>query len=299
MAERLAPERAAPEIRSRPERARGRRRRVLRRFCASLVACTLLLAGTLGAAHFVVIDRSADTLRATGLFVADTPTRALVVLDHPGQELAMAGTLAELEAAGAEVSLLALTAGIAPDSSHVDGEAEQRLADLTESAQRLGVDNVLPMPYPDGQTLMAEPMDAVDQISRAIDAVKPSILLTSADATEGDAGAMAVGSYASTAAQREGSGVTRVWRATRSHHELAWNARLGGQSNFGEAPAAQAAIRIDEQTQVKGALLDLYESIDADSMGSAYHAANTVPAWLYFRFWDREYFSIAFGQPLD
>jgi LmbE family N-acetylglucosaminyl deacetylase len=275
---------------------------VTRRIIGSVLALCVLLAATVGTLHFLSIHRSAQQIRAAALIPPELPARVLVVLARPGQELPMAGTLAALEASGVEVSLLALTNGEAQPpqlGSAVDRIDDIRSAELARSADLLGVDVLSSPEYPDGQLLLAEPAEVTTRIAQAIEASSPSTLLTVSDQTGEDPDSQAVAAYSLAAAQAQGSGVARIWTVTRGDRELAWNDLIARSQRERAVPDPQVAVRIDEHTTTKGEALLAHGTQSPDLVRSTYPYADTVPAWAYFRFWDREYFALAWGQPLE
>jgi LmbE family N-acetylglucosaminyl deacetylase len=301
MAERLAPEQAPLEITSRPERPRGRARRFLRRTLALVVTLVVLAAGTVATLHFLAIQRSAKEIRATLLVPTDLAARVLVVVARPGQELPMAGTLAALDAAGAEVSLLSLTRGEAqPPAVSFAGDrlAGIRGDELAHSAEVLGVDEVTTADYADGQLLAADPDEVEGRIAKAIAQAKPSAIITVSDTSGEDGDSQATAAYVLSAAQAKGSGIARVWTVTRGDRELSWNAMLARPAAAQRPPEPQVAVRIDDETATKGQVLLAHGTQSPDLVRATYPYADRVPSWAYFRFWDREYFALAWGVPV-
>lgn len=301
MAERLAPEQVSLRVTSRPERQRGRTRRWGRRLVSLLVSLVLIAVAAVGTLHFLGIQRTAQEIRATALVPTEMPVKVLVVLARPGQELPMAGTLAALDEAGATVSLLALTSGEAqpPDlSSARDRLIGLRSAELEASADLVGVDRVRVAGYSDGTLMGADPAEVTGTIAAEIAKVAPSIVLTVSDVTGKDPDSQAVAAYALAAAQAEGSGVGRVWTVTRGQREVSWNA-LVAEPIAVSAPQAQVGVRIDNRSTVKGKVLLAHGTQSPSLVASTYPYADRIPAWAYFRFWDREYFALAWGTPLE
>ena len=301
MAERLAPEQVPLRVTSRPERPRGRVRRWFGRLIGLLLVLALLAGTALFTAHFLAIQRTAKEVRATALVPTELPAKVLVVLARPSQELEMAGTLAELDDAGAQVSLLSLTAGEAqpPDVAFAgDKLADIRTDELANAADILGVDSVTDAGLADGSLLGAEPAEVTGVISDAIKKSTPSIILTVSDRTGEDGDSQAAAAYALAAAQTDGSGVARIWTVTRGDRELSWNSRLGHPVAT-EVPEPQVAVRIDDQTATKGDVLLAHGTQSPDLADSTYPFADRLPAWAYFRFWDREYFALAWGEPIE
>jgi hypothetical protein len=62
-------------------------------------------------------------------------------------------------------------------------------------------------------------------------------------------------------------------------------------------PPADVAVRIEGSAQAKTAVL-LAHATQRPAIGADYPWADLVPAQLYFRFLDREYYHLAWGQPL-
>jgi LmbE family N-acetylglucosaminyl deacetylase len=302
MAERLAPEQSTLRITSRPERPRGRARRWTGRVLALGLVVALLAAGSLVTLHFLAIHRTATTLRATALIPPELPASVLVVVARPGQELPMAGTLAELDDAGARVAVLSLTKGEAQPPA-IDFAADRlggiRADELASAADLLGVDEVTTGGYADGDLLAAEPAEVTAAITSAAKAAAASIILTVSDITGTDPDSQATAAYAVAAAQAEGSGVARVWTVTRGDRELSWGGLVSDQMAGGRQPEPQVSVRIDAQTTTKGEALLAHGTQSPDLVQATYPFADTLPAWAFFRFWDREYFALTWGQPLE
>ena len=301
MAERLAPEQTALLISSRPERPRGRTGRWLRRLLSLAITVVVLAGGALATLHFLAIHRSAQEIRATALVPPELPARVLVVLARPGQEVPMAGTLTALDRAGAEVSVLSLTRGEAQPpqiEAAGDGIAEIRSDELARAGDLFGADSVKIATYADGTLIAAEPGEVTARIAKAIKKTQPSTVLTVSDATGGDTDSQAVAAYAVAAAQAEGSGVARVWTVTRGDREVSWNALLSEPMGQLRVPEPQVAVRIDDATTTKGEVLLAHGTQSPDLVAASYPYGDRIPAWAYFRFWDREYFALAWGQPL-
>jgi LmbE family N-acetylglucosaminyl deacetylase len=225
----------------------------------------------------------------------------LVVVARPGQELPMAGTLAALESAGVEVAMLSLTRGEAqPPALAFAGDrlAGIRADELAKAAEVLGIDEAGSADYPDGGLLAAEPAEVQARIAEAIADTEPSAILTVSDTTGEDTDAQVVAAYTLAAAQAEGSPVARVWTVTRGDREHDWRA-LAGDAPAPLVPEPQVSVVMDAAgTGTKGAALLAHGTQGPDLVRATYPYADRVPAWAYFRFWDREYFALAWGQPL-
>ncbi len=303
MAERLAPERAPVTVLSTPERPRGSRSRWARRLLALVVAAATLMVGALVLAHFLVVDRGARQLRASALIPEGVETSVLVVVARPGQEVLMAGTLRALDEAGARVSLLALTSGEAqpPDlQATTDGIGPLRMGEFAAAAERLGVESATAGALPDGELVTQDPSVISAPIVAAIEAVQPAIILTVADATGEDTDTQVVAAQVLDAARAEGSLVTRVWTVTRGQREADWLALLGGPAAHGEVlPHPEVSIHVDRFAAERGDVLAIHGTQSPDLVAATYPYADRIPAWAYFRFLDREYFDLTWGEPLD
>ena len=301
MAERLAPEHVQLRITSRPERPRGRAGRWVRRTVATVLAVVLLAAGTLVTLHFLAVPRGVQDVRATGLIPEEMPATVLVVLARPGQEATMAGTLAALGDAGAAVHVLSLTRGEQqPPSIEPGGDrvAEIRSDELAAAGDVLGVEGLTVAEYGDGELLLADPEEVTGTIAAAIDEVAPSVVITVSDVSGQDADSKAVAAYTLAAAGADGSGVGRLWTVTRADREVSWNA-LVAEPIATQAPSAAVAVRIEDHATDKSRVLAVHGTQSPDLVSSTYPYADRIPAWAYFRFWDREYFALTWGQPLQ
>lgn len=302
MAERLAPECTPLAISSQPEQKGRSRLRWTRRM--TVLAVALMLAATTGVAtaHVLVIDRTATEVRASSLIPPDQPVSALVVVARPGQELLMAGTVRALTDAGARVSMLSLTRGEAQPPQLADGADRLpglRAAELVDSAQHLGVDSASSADFPDGGLVAADPSSVIRTIAAAIEASSPSVILTVADLTGSDTDSRAAVSYVQSAALAVGSGVGRVWVVTRGEREADWTARLGGPAVDPDArPTPDVAVHVAASALAKGESLSAHGTQSPRLAASTYPMADRLPAWAYFRFLDREYFHLAWGEPL-
>ncbi len=299
MAERLAPEQLPLRVTSRPEQVRVRKHRALRRTVLVLLAAVVAVAAGLVTLRLLAVDRQAEDIRPTALVPPDMPATVLVVLARPGQELTMAGTLAALDEAGATVSLLSLTRGESqpPDLSSAQVRlASLRAQELQASADVLGVDRVRTAAFADGSLIRLDPARVTDRISEEIAAVSPSTLLTVSDVTGEDSDSQAVAAYALAAAQQPDSTVARIWTVTRGAREVSWNERLARP--VGERlPAPQVSVRIGGHAAAKGDALLAHGTQSPDLAASTYPYSDRVPSWAYYRFWDREYFALAWGTP--
>jgi LmbE family N-acetylglucosaminyl deacetylase len=302
MAERVSPVVVAERTKSRPERRRGRTGRFVRRILALVLVTALVLAAGVVTTHFLMLDRSAREVRATALIPDGSLARVLVVVAHPGDELEVAGTVSQLTRAGVGVSLLALTRGEARPPA-LPAFSSKKLAgvradEFARSAEDiLGAKRAKVVPDPDGTLLSGDPTKPLAALSAEIEKFQPSAIISVADISVPDDDARAAVILATKAAQ-ESRTVARVWTVTRSAREVQWLSRA-----FGPVlnPAAQApadvAVRIQESGAAKAGVL-LAHGTQSPELGRDYPWATRIPAAAYFRFFDREYFHLLWGQPL-
>lgn len=272
-----------------------------RRLLGALLGLVLLASAGVVLAHVLVIDTTAREVRATGLIPEGMSARVLVVLARPGQEVPMSGTIRALDEAGVEVAILALTSGEAqpPDLDTAD-LAAIRADELAASADALGAGSATTAGFPDGELVTIEPAQVLGRIAEAIRQSTPSIVLTVTDATGTDADSQAVAAYATTAAGAPDSGVARVWTVTRGEREALWSARLAGAAPAPvRLPEPDLAVPISAHAIAKGEALAAHGTQSPHLVAGTYPFADRAPAWAYFRFLDREYFSLAWGVPLD
>jgi LmbE family N-acetylglucosaminyl deacetylase len=304
MAERVVPVLTPQRVLSRPERVRGRHFKRLRWLVAVMVGVAIVLATTVVTAHFLVIDHAARTMRATGLIPEGSPARVLVVVAHPGDELQVAGTIAELTRAGATVTELSLTSGEARDSSHLASRAARdrlgriRREEFQRAAEVLGVHRAQVADVADGTLMAGDPAAAAGQIAAAAAKARASVIIAVGAVATTDSDSQAVIALATRAAQNARSSVARVWEVTRGSREADWISRVAGPViNTAGLTPADAAVRIEGSGPAKTAVM-LAHATQRPILGADYPWADLVPARAYFRFLDREYFHLVWGQQL-
>jgi LmbE family N-acetylglucosaminyl deacetylase len=231
--------------------------------------------------------------------------KVLAIFPHPDDEVTVAGTVLGLKAAGHEVTLVCLTRGEKGNAAQIPSEEELarlRTAEMQQSAQTLGVDELIQLDYADGG-IEALGMDSLRAVVYAlIQTQKPDILL-SYDSK--------VGLYGHSDHMLTGKAVEEVFLGSRGSTdfapkqlyqvtlskkqiEVALKLSAGFQKNYPKDPekglpapdfsiGTQAyfsrtlKVMQAHQTQKK-VLQDLMP----------YH--DRVPGWIYSRIFDREYF---------
>lgn len=302
MAERVVQVPLFETVSSRPERPRGRGRRLGQRVWATLVTGGLVVSMGVVTAHYLMIDQRADQVRAASLIPTGAPARALVVLARPGDEVAMAGTLEQLDAAGVQVALLSLTKGeaAAPQLSQFNAKqlGKVRADELRRAADELGVDEVTVGNVRDGTVMSADPQGALDDVVEQMRDFQPTVILVPSAERVEDVDAAGLTTLALNAAQDPFSTVARVWQVTRSPREVAVVNKLAGQVITNPAlPAADVAVAVNTVGQAKTAAIQMHGTQDP-ALAADYPGVHEIPAAAYFRFFDREYFHLAWGDPL-
>lgn len=300
MAERVVQVALQERVLSRPERPAGRTRRYGRRLWAGLTTGSLFVGMSVVTAHYLMVDQRAEPVRAASLVPTGAPARVLVLVAHPGDEVPLAGTLKQLDAAGAKVALLSLTRGEARPPALPQFTAGQlakaRSDELLRAGEELGVDKVTVERNPDGQ-LMTAAEQALAQVNDAISKFAPAVVLVAGGERADDADAAGAVTLAVNAAQAPGSTVARVWQVTRGAREAAWTGKIAGPVNPAEVPTADVSVAITDAAVAKSAVIRMHGTQNPD-LAASYPGVGHIPAQAYFRFFDREYFHLAWGEPL-
>ena len=117
------------------------------------------------------------------------PLRLMGILAHPDDEsLGCGGVFARYAAEGVETYLVTATRGergryhgVPPgDAGHPGAEALSRIraAELEAAAAILGIREVSPLDYPDGDLDRADPRQAIDRIAAHLRRIRPQVVLT-------------------------------------------------------------------------------------------------------------------------
>jgi LmbE family N-acetylglucosaminyl deacetylase len=231
--------------------------------------------------------------------------KVLAIFPHPDDEVTVAGTVMGLKAAGHEVTLVCLTRGEKGNAAQIPSEKELarlRTAEMQQSAETLGVDELIQLDYADGG-IDELGMDSLMKVVHAlIQDQEPDVLL-SYDSK--------VGLYGHADHRLTGEAVEKVFLKHRGEQgfvpkqlfqvtlskkqiKVALQLSAGFQKNYPKDPekglpspdfsiGTQAyfsrtlQVMQAHQTQKK-VLQDLMP----------YH--DQVPQWIYSRIFDREYF---------
>jgi LmbE family N-acetylglucosaminyl deacetylase len=229
----------------------------------------------------------------------------LAIFPHPDDEVTVAGTVMALKAAGHQVTLVCLTRGEKGNAANIPSEEELarlRTAEMKQSAETLGVDELIQLDYADGG-IEALGMDSLKAVVYALIQTQNPDVLLSYDSK--------VGLYGHSDHMLTGKAVEEVFLGFRGSTdfapkqlfqvtlskkqiEVALKLSAGFQKNYpkepgkglpapdfsiGTQPYFSRTLKVMQahQTQKK-VLQDLMP----------YH--DQVPQWIYSRIFDREYF---------
>lgn len=231
--------------------------------------------------------------------------RVLALFPHPDDEVTVAGTLMKLKEDGHDIHLVCLTRGEKGKSSGIEDEvhlAELRTQEMKASAALIGADELILQDYPDSG-LSALGLDSLKSIALGhIQKVQPDILV-SYDSKVGLYGhpdhrlsGLAVEEVFMANAGNPDFSADRLFQVTLCPKQIKLALKLssGFQKNYPEdrtqglpipdfsvvtRPYFKRVLKVIEahQTQQK-VLKDLMP----------YH--REIPAWIYSRIFDREYF---------
>lgn len=270
----------------------------------SFAAVLLVLA----AAGFLFVrsrlnDGAVPTARS--LLVPGAPKCVMALWAHPDDEITSAGTLANLARDGAQIILIYLTRGEAARDTGYGREAlaEVRRLEAQAAGTTLGAHAVEVFEWPDGglATTDGEAVKAV--LRERIDHWKPSVLISFDEKIGyyGHPDHVATGRWARDLAQEDNS-IRRLYQATlpRALIKLALKLVAAFRNNYPSdpqvgLPAPTVAVPIARFAAEKRRLLDVHAS-QAKVIADVQPGYDKLPAWLYYRLFDREYFALAVSK---
>ncbi|MDP2259609.1 MAG: PIG-L deacetylase family protein [Caulobacter sp.] len=245
---------------------------------------------------------------AGSLLVPGAPKTVLAVWAHPDDEITSAGTLARLaKEEGARVVLVYMSRGEAAKGLGytADQLAALRPPEARAAGKALGAARVVVLDYPDGGLTDVDDAAAKAAIRRIIDEEKPSIVI-SFDEKVGFYGhpdhartGRWVRAVVDDGASEPDFPVKRLYQATlpTSLVKLALKLVDAFRTRYPKdpaqgLPAPDLAIRIPSQAASKRAVLDAHTT-QVKIIADVQPGYDKVPAWLYYRLFDREYYAVA------
>lgn len=273
-----------------------------------LIWLLALLVGAAAAAFLIARGKlnDADVPTARDLFTPGAPRRAMAIWAHPDDEITSAGTFAAMTGAGAELTLVYLTAGeAARDTGYTRGElAKVRRAEAQAAGALLGAARVEVLDFPDGGLPAADPAKAKAAIAALIARHQPSLVISFDEKVGfyGHPDHVQTGRWVREVVQDGAPSVTRLYQATLPKALIALALKLvqAFRDHYpkdpGQAlPPPTLAVNISSQAATKRRLLDVHRS-QAKIIADVQPYYDKAPAWLYYRLFDREYFALALSR---
>ncbi|MES2725255.1 MAG: PIG-L family deacetylase [Pseudomonadota bacterium] len=261
----------------------------------------------LGVAFLLVRNRLNDGAvpRARSLIVPGGRQTVMAIWAHPDDEITSAGTLAAMAREGAEVILIYLTRGEAARDTGYSREDLARVRGLEAQAAgaTLGAHAVEVFDWPDGGLSATDGEAVKDMLRQRIDHWKPSVLISFDEKIGyyGHPDHVATGRWARELAQ-EDNYIRRLYQATlpRALIKLALKLVAAFRDNYPSdleagLPAPTLSVPIARFAAVKRRLLDVHAS-QARVIADVQPGYDKLPAWLYYRLFDREYFALAVSK---
>ena len=287
------------------------RRRHLR-LGIGLAAAVLVVVALAGAA-FVFVNKAVndDAIpKAADLFAPGAPRVAMAVWAHPDDEITSAGTLAAVARSGAKVTLVYLTHG---EGAHFTGFTADQLyrmrpEEAKAAGHALGIEDVVVLDYGDSKLPVADAAKAKGDLKALIAARRPSTIISFDDRIGyyGHADHAQTGRWVEELV-REGASdpsypVRRLYQATLPSPMMAlarkYIAAFGNHYPSDPTkglPPPTVAVPIADQASAKRAVLDAHRS-QVKVIDDVQPYGRKLPAWLYYRLFDREYFALVVSR---
>lgn len=237
------------------------------------------------------------------LFASGAPRRIMAIWAHPDDEITSAGALAALTGAGADLTLVYLTAGEAARDTGYSREelAIVRREEAKAAGALLGARHVEVLDFPDSGLTTTAPAVAKAAIAGLIDRFQPGVIVSFDEQVGfyGHPDHVQTGRWVREVVNEGAPSVTRLYQATlpKALVTLALKLVQAFRDNYPTDPArglppATLAFPIARQAKTKRRLLDVHKS-QAKIIADVQPYYDRVPAWLYYRLLDREYFTLA------
>lgn len=274
------------------------------------LAVLIVLAGLAFVLFVIARERvnDGDVPIARSLLVPGQPKTVLAVWAHPDDEITSAGTLARMaKEEGARLVLVYMTRGEAAKDLGYTAEqlATLRPPEAHAAGKALGAARVVVLDYPDGGLPAADATAAKASIRKILDEEKPSVVI-SFDERVGFYGhpdhaqtGRWVRAVVDDGAAEPGFPVRHLYQATlpRSMVDLALKLVDAFRTRYPRdpakgLPAPDVAVRIPSQAASKRAVLDAHRT-QVKIIADVQPGYDKVPAWIYYRLFDREYYAEA------
>ncbi len=271
----------------------------------SLIAIILILAGGFLYLRGQLQD---DSVPLTDGFTGE---KVMFIFPHPDDEITCAGTLKLLNKQGIETSLITFTHGEAGNSNGTVNETDPikkkiALADIREKelravGQLLGVNNQEILDFPDGG-IKDIPADSLKKIIRQkIALYQPTVLITYDDVIGlyGHPDHRLMAQYTKevflTDKGKNSFSPTRLYQVTLPAPMIATAKKISAsfKKNFSKnitLPTPAMAVRISTAGEFKKQAMLLHAS-QRPTFNDMQPYFDKVPAWLYYRIFDKEYYA--------
>lgn len=237
------------------------------------------------------------------LFASGAPRRIMAIWAHPDDEITSAGTLSALARGGAALTLVYLTAGeAARDTGYSRKElAVARREEAKAAGALLGASHVEVLDFPDSGLATTDPAVAKAAIAGLIERFQPGVIVSFDEQVGfyGHPDHVQTGRWVREVVDEGAPSVTRLYQATlpKALVSLALKLVQAFRDNYPSDPArglppATLAFPIAAQARAKRQLVDVHKS-QAKIIADVQPYYDRVPAWLYYRLFDREYFALA------
>ena len=255
-------------------------------------------------------DRVAKLAATDGLFAPGAPHTIMAVWAHPDDEITSAGTLARLARAGAKVTLVYFTHGEGAHFTGYTGDQLYRMRpDEAKAAGRaLGIGDVVVLDYGDGKLPQADAARAKADLAALIASRRPSTVISFDERVGyyGHPDHAQVGRWTAEVV-REGAAdpnypVRRLYQATLPAPVIALARKYisAFRTHYPTDPAKglpppTVAVPIAPEASAKRAVLGAHKS-QVKVIDDVQPYGRKLPAWLYYRLFDREYFALAWSR---
>ena len=272
---------------------------------AGLIA--LIAVGGFLVLRHAVNDASVPAVSSTdALFPPGAPKTVLAVWAHPDDEITAAGTLARMAAEGASVTLVYFTQGEAAHHTGFTAAELYRMRPLEAQAAGAALHaHVVVLDYGDGKLPAADGVKAKADLSRLIDKLRPSTVISFDERVGyyGHPDHAQVGRWTAEVVRAgmatPGYPVKRLYQATlpapviklAREHIAAFRDHYPTDPAQG-LPTPTVAVPIAAQAYAKRAVLDAHKS-QVKVIDDVQPFGRKLPPWLYYRLFDREYFTLA------
>ncbi len=249
------------------------------------------------------VPKAAST---AALFAPRAPKVVLAVYAHPDDEITAAGTLARMAAEGASVTILYFTHGEA--AHHTGFTADQLYRMRPEEAKAAGAAlhaTVVVLDYGDGKLPRADGARAKADLAALIATLRPSTVISFDERVGyyGHPDHAQAGRWTAEVVRggmaTPGYPVKRLYQATlpapviklAREHIAAFRDHYPIDPAKG-LPPPTVAVPIAAEASAKRAVLDAHTS-QAKVIEDVQPYGRKLPPWLYYRLFDREYFTLA------